>query len=509
MTFDGFYVMRRNGGGSIDFVITAPPRAAPTSRISYSGRRPHRLGSMFPLQVVTVASNKGGVGKTTLATNLAVYVRALREDLPILVLGLDDQDLIDRMFALDASKPERTVLDALRDRDLAGAIRLGQYGVHYVSPSPVISNLEAGLPDPFVLRDLLVRSRWSGLVVIDTKSDLGTLTQNAVAASDLVLVAVSDQTSLDQAQRVFALLDAWQRSRERARILLSLVDRRVKYRSGEEADILGLLVSEVHRRGYPLLESFVSRSPKIESLYTNPEGRAHSILHGAHGSLIHRQMAHLADDVLRLLPELPELGPLVSRGGPPAKIPRAAEPVLWSVEELLGPTQAAEPPGEAVPARARDAGPGRPEPPLRSGPHDRRRRQRHAFPRRIHAFRLHDPPILELQGRDLSLGGVGTEPIPELGVGTRVHLAFAPKPGLEPLLVWARVVRAGSQGAGLCFEPPEDVGDCERLAALVADLAPPARVVAPEEKRISAGAEARRRVSEAWSQTPGPPAASE
>src|SRR4029450_12615605 len=141
---------------------------------------------MAPLQVVAVASNKGGVGKTTLATNLPVYVRALHEDLPILVLGLDDQDLIERMFSLDGSKPGRTVLDALRDRDLAPAIRLGQYGVHYVPPSPTISDLEADLSDPFVLRDLLVRSAWSGLVVIDTKSDLGTLTHNAIAASDVV-----------------------------------------------------------------------------------------------------------------------------------------------------------------------------------------------------------------------------------------------------------------------------------------------------------------------------------
>ena len=81
-----------------------------------SSERVHRLNpesAARPFRVLTVTNNKGGVGKTTLATNLAVYFRALREDLPVLFLALDDQPLPDRMFGLGGEAPRQTMAMAL------------------------------------------------------------------------------------------------------------------------------------------------------------------------------------------------------------------------------------------------------------------------------------------------------------------------------------------------------------------------------------------------------------
>jgi chromosome partitioning protein len=281
----------------LDALRRAEARKGQPAESAQSARE--RVPSSF--RVVCVTSNKGGVGKTTIATNLAVYLRALREDIPVLFLGLDDQTLPNRMFSIQYVMESGTIATALRARSLEGAIRVGQYGVHFVPASPAISELKAELGDAFQLRSLLERSGWRGLVVIDTKSDFELLTRNAIGASDLSLVVVKDHSSLLEAERVFDLLRHWGEPADRARIVLSLVDRRVKYQNEDTPDILALLREEVRRRGHPAFETYLSRSPAIEALATNPNGRPLSILNAASGSLVHRQMARLAMEVLDTL----------------------------------------------------------------------------------------------------------------------------------------------------------------------------------------------------------------
>jgi chromosome partitioning protein len=274
-----------------------------------AGRRFARPGDDWdraerPFRVLTVTNNKGGVGKTTIAANLAVYLRALREDLPILILGLDDQTTLDRMFELGPGPVGADVTSALRRGTFAPAIRLGQYGVHYVPSCRDISVPKRFVDQPFFLQTVLQHTGWRGLVILDTKSDFEILTRNALAASDLALVVVKDRPSLVEAEKVYAQLEAWGRPRERARVVLSMVNLRVKYEVPGKPDILALLLSEIRRRGFPLLESFISCSPKVESLCTNPEATTRPVLSAAPNSLVHRQLHHLAHDVLKLLEQV-------------------------------------------------------------------------------------------------------------------------------------------------------------------------------------------------------------
>jgi cellulose biosynthesis protein BcsQ len=254
-------------------------------------------------RVITVANPKGGVGKTTLVANLAAYLRTHREDMPVLVLGLDGQDGLDRTLALEPHAAGTDLLGALAARDLSRATRFGQFGIEYVASPPSREELAEALRHSAGLKQLLASRASDGVVLIDTGSELGAPVRAALAESDLAILPVRDLESLAQAERLLALGFP----RERARFALCGLDLRVKFDMPERGDVLALLLYELRQRGLEHFATPVSRSPAVEALATAPDGRRRTVMHGAPGSVVHRQLHALAGEVLAALDELPAL----------------------------------------------------------------------------------------------------------------------------------------------------------------------------------------------------------
>jgi len=248
--------------------------------------------------VITISSNKGGVGKTTLATNLAIYTRALREDLPVLVVGLDDQGTLDRMFALREPRPgDGNLKHAWAERSLSHAAQLGQYGVHFVPSPPDVALLKARATDPRTLARILEQTEWPGLVILDTKSDLETLTQNAYHAADRILIPIADWSSLEEAEKITGLLERQGIGTARARVVFTLVDRRSRVGGSDGPTLFVRLRDEVRRRGWTYYKTALSRSPRVEALNSG-SSKPLSILHHAKGTEIHAQFRELTNEVL-------------------------------------------------------------------------------------------------------------------------------------------------------------------------------------------------------------------
>ena len=250
--------------------------------------------------VLAVSSNKGGVGKTTVAANLAIYLRALREELPILITSLDDQKTVDRMFSIGShragGRAAANLKHAWAQRTFETVIQLGEYGVHYVPSPPDVSLLKARAGDPLVLRRMIDRTDWPGIFILDTKGDLEALTLNAFHAADRILIPIADWASLDEAAKAFGILERSNLDTRKARILLTLVDRRTRVREGGQP-LVDVLRTEVEERGWPLYKTQISRSPRVELLNSGME-KPLSILHHARGTVVHGQMRVLAEEVL-------------------------------------------------------------------------------------------------------------------------------------------------------------------------------------------------------------------
>ena len=217
--------------------------------------------------VISIANQKGGVGKTTTAINLSAALAMAGKK--VLLIDLDPQGNSSLTF-LDHSNIDRSIYEWLTEPDVEfnGIVRNTAVPDLHILPSRISlakfeSKLIGEFDAPFRLKDRMESLAGSyEYILIDTPPTLGLITVNALVASDYLIIPI--QPSYFALEGTDDLLETFEKVKARPNpnlqvlgVVITMYDKRTTLAKDIQEQIKTVF-------GEKVFETVISKSVRLE-----------------------------------------------------------------------------------------------------------------------------------------------------------------------------------------------------------------------------------------------------
>lgn len=163
------------------------------------------------MKVITIANQKGGVGKTTTAQNLAIGLA--KKKYKVLAIDCDSQENLS--FSCGIVKSEKSVFNVLLQEPIEECIIHTKQGIDLISSDERLLLADSTFiheNDIFRLKVQLQRvSEKYDFVIIDTPPTLNTITKNCFIASDSIIIPMHTEVfSMQGLSKLIAIINETQ-----------------------------------------------------------------------------------------------------------------------------------------------------------------------------------------------------------------------------------------------------------------------------------------------------------